>query len=100
MKTQQSDPSYLIFKLRTRDCGRIIRKNHCLFSSIQKPESKNANRFLAKRGVMVLGVCSMPRPHKESFGKYCILYLHLAYKDVDLFQRGSSLKIGHVFPFR
>ena len=75
---------------------------------VGKPESGNATVFLAKTGVMVLGVSCVDHENwgperdierswqnsvfcTERFGKYLALYVHLAYKDVDLFPKGSVL---------
>ena len=36
----------------------------------------------------------------ESFGKYRAIYVHLAYKDVDLIPKGSVLELNSLKPAR
>ena len=70
-----------------------------------KPESENATVFLAKRGVTVPGIPCVDRGNWgrernitnsvfwQSLGKYRNLHVHLAYKDADLFPKGSVLEL-------
>ena len=88
----------------------MVRRSIFNRACVGKPESGNGTVFLAKTGVMVPGVPYVDRGnwgqerniarswqnsvfYAESFGKYLALYVHLAYKDVDLFPKGSVLDL-------
>ena len=95
--------------------------NYCVITraSVGKPESENAT-VLSQKGVGVGGHGprrSMRRQQKlgtrnatllacdrircfESFGKGRTIYVHLAYKDVDLFPKGSVLELSSSKPAR
>ena len=84
-------------------------------ASVGKPESENATVLSQKGGYGPRH--SMRRPQKlgtrnatllacdriqcfESFGYYRAIYVHLAYKDVDLFPKQSVLKLYSSKPAR